>query len=226
MLLGFLFRNTGAYTVSFGSATFFQRNFPSDQQLQTYSIMYSLNTVIGGVSSCFIGALIGDKFEHKFRKIKGFVAGVGGLIGSVFIAICFLIQPGFWGCIISQFFYILFSEVWYGPVYAMLNRIFPSEAQGFGKLYSSLLTLVASASCHLLGALGGSLMTLVVGILNENYDIVDYPPRSGYIIGSALIFCYAGCAPFFIIASYYYVPIIDKLDKEKLIRSQSKAEYH
>jgi len=100
-MIGFTFRNAGSYTVSFWS---------------------------GGIASCYIGAYIGDKFEHKFKKIKGYTAAIGPSIGCVFLFACYILQPGFYLCILFQFLYILFSECWYGPIYAMFNKVLPPEA--------------------------------------------------------------------------------------------------
>ena len=40
--------------------------------------------------STFIGGYIGDKYEPKFLKIKGYVAAFGAFISCFFIVICYM----------------------------------------------------------------------------------------------------------------------------------------
>ena len=125
MMIGTFFRFMGGYCLGFWGANFYNGNFPEYQT--HYSIGNFIVTCFGGMPSSFIGGYIGDKYEKRFPYIKGYVAAFGALFSCVFIVICFILQINFWVSIVSYYFAYLTAEVWFGPFYAMINKIFPSE---------------------------------------------------------------------------------------------------
>jgi MFS family permease len=131
MLGGTFFRYLGGYVIGFWGANFFQKTYPGYDT--EYAIGNFMVKILAGMPSTFIGGYIGDKYEHKFLKIKGYVAAFGALTSCIFIIICYFVQSSFYVSIVSLYFAYLTAEVWFGPFYAMINKLFPAEFQGFGK---------------------------------------------------------------------------------------------
>jgi hypothetical protein len=125
--------------LGFWGPSYFLLNYPSPKEINLYSICNAGCIMLGGIPSCFIGGYLGDKYESKFPPIKGYIPGFGALISCLFFFICYILQISFWVSIGSQYFAYIFAEVWYGPFFAMVNKIFPSEVQGFGKLSNALI---------------------------------------------------------------------------------------
>jgi hypothetical protein len=56
----------------------------------------------------------------------------------------------------------------------------------------------------LIGATSGSLFTYLLGVLGDKYDVLTYPDRFGYIMGTAVLISYIGCIPFFMLNAREY----------------------
>ncbi len=87
--------------------------------------------ILGAIPSAFIGGLLGDYVESekggKRYYLKGVIPSAGALIACIFISACFLIQINFWISIISLYLAALFSEVWFGCAYSIINKTLPSN---------------------------------------------------------------------------------------------------
>ena len=70
-----------------------------------------------------IGGYIGDKYEPRFPKVKGYISAGGAAIGSIFIVLTFLVESSFWVQIVTYYFEYLFAEVFFGPSYAQINKV-------------------------------------------------------------------------------------------------------
>jgi len=87
----------------------------------------------------------------------------------------------------------------------MINRIFSSEVLGF-----------ANSICLLTATLLGALVNYIIGVLVTKYDGENNPDVIGYVMGSFVSVLSAACGPFFIIASYYYVPYIKSARRKEI----------
>ena len=88
--------------------------------------MNSVIVIGGGLPASFLGGYLSVKLEDRIPNIKGLISGLGALAACPFIFITYIIQPGFWGAIISYYFGYFLAEMWYGPAHAQINNLFPS----------------------------------------------------------------------------------------------------
>ena len=82
------------------------------------------------------------------------IAGCGALAAIPFIIVAYALQLGFWVSIMAYYCAYFLGEMWYGPSHAQINNMFPSEYQG-----------IAVAVFNLLGAIAGTIATLLLGWL-------------------------------------------------------------
>lgn len=102
--------------------------------------------------------------------MKGLIAGVGALAAAPFIFIAYVVQPSFWGSVISYYIAYFIGEMWYGPSHAQINNMFPSEFQGY-----------AVAVFNLFGSTAGALATLLLSWMKEKYDGQNDTPAASKI---------------------------------------------
>ena len=158
-----------------------------------------MNAVVvigGGLPASLLGGYLSDSMESRFGSVKGLIAGCGALAAIPFIIIAYAIQPGFWGSILSYYVAYFLGEMWYGPSHAQINNMFPSEYQGF-----------AVAVFNLLGAIAGTIATLLLGWLKTKYDTGDDEKDAqinGYILTGGVLFSYLSCGPLFIYSGILY----------------------
>ena len=60
----------------------------------------------------------------------------------------------------------------------------------------------------LVGATSGSLVTLLLGYLGDQYKIKEDPEALGYILGTAVLVSYIGCIPFFLLNAEEYAKVL------------------
>ena len=195
VLAGF-FRFFGGYSLGFLSGGFFEERFP--EYTSEFGYMNAAVIIGGGLPASLLGGYLSDKYESRYGSVKGLIAGMGALAAIPFIFITYAIQPGFWGSIFSYYFGYFLAEMWYGPSHAQINNMFPSEYQGF-----------AIAVFNLLGAIAGTISTLLLGWLKTVYESEDNTDEenaqiSGYILTGGVIFSYLICGPLFIISGNKY----------------------
>ena len=105
--------------------------------------------------------------------------------------------------------------MWYGPSHAQINNMFPSEYQGF-----------AVAVFNFMGAIAGTIATLILGALKSHYDTGDdeYDAQvNGYILTGGVLFSYLTCGPLFIISGIKYANQLEKNKKKLKMKALKKA---
>lgn len=122
MLIGTFFRFLGGYCIGFWGTNFFKLTYPSYEY--EYAIGNFLVKLGGGMPATFIGGYVGDVLESKFLPIKGYVGAFGALFSCIFIVVIYILQKSFWVSIVSLYFAYITAEVWFGPFYAMINKLF------------------------------------------------------------------------------------------------------
>ena len=60
----------------------------------------------------------------------------------------------------------------------------------------------------LVGATSGSLVTLLLGYLGDQYKIKEDPEALGYILGTAVLVSYIDCIPFFLLNAEEYAKVL------------------
>jgi hypothetical protein len=116
LVVASFFRFFGGYSLGFLGATFFDHRYPN--HVTQYAYMNTVIVVGGGLPASFLGGYLADKLEHKQPNVKGLIAGLGALAATPFIAITFIVQPGFWTAILSYYVAYFLAEMWYGPAHA------------------------------------------------------------------------------------------------------------
>ena len=107
------------------------------------------------------------------------------------------------------------AEMWYGPSHAQINNMFPSEYQGF-----------AVAVFNFMGAVAGTIATLLLGALKSHFDTGDdeYDAQvNGYILTGGVLFSYLTCGPLFIISGIKYANQLEKNQKKLKMKALKKA---
>ena len=105
--------------------------------------------------------------------------------------------------------------MWYGPSHAQINNMFPSEYQGF-----------AVAVFNFMGAIAGTIATLILGALKSHYDTGDdeYDAQvNGYILTGGVLFSYLTCGPLFIISGIKYANQLEKNKNKLKMKALKKA---
>lgn len=152
LLIAGFFRFWAGYSLGFLSGKFFEHRYPDYNT--TYSYAGAFVVMGGGLPASVLGGYISDKYEGKVGSIKGLIAGVGALIATPFIFIAYVIQPSFWGSIVSYYIAYFIGEMWYGPSHAQINNMFPSEFQGY-----------AIAMFNMVGSVAGAIATLILSAM-------------------------------------------------------------
>ena len=193
------FRFFGGYSLGFLSGGFYEAKFPEySNGSSTYAIMNAVVVIGGGLPASMLGGYLSDKLEPRFGSVKGLIAGLGALTAVPFIVIAYSISDNFWVSIFSYYIAYFLAEMWYGPSHAQINNMFPSEYQGF-----------AVATFNFLGAIAGTIATLLLGWLKSAYDSDEYSDEknaniNGYILTGGVLFSYICCGPLFIISGIKY----------------------
>ena len=104
----------------------------------------------------FLGGYLGDRLEKKYPKVKGYLAAIGITLSLPLIIICFVWQYSF----LVSFFALcatnIVGELWYGPLYTMMNHMFPGKLQG-----------TASAILGICINLSMGISSIVMGVLSD-----------------------------------------------------------
>lgn len=185
LLCAAFFRFMGGYSLGYWGKTYFSMVY--EDYNNEFSIAYFLILIFGGIPSEIIGGYICDKYEAQYPKVKGHVSAAGAALASIFIVLTFMIKTSFWWSVVFYYFEYLTAEVFFGPSFAQINILVQSQIQG-----------LAVAIFMLVGAVSGSLATLVLGYLGDKYDIDNNPDTLGVILGCAVLVSYIGCIPFFL----------------------------
>ena len=148
VIAGF-FRFWAGYSLGFLSGSFFEHRWPDYDS--TYSVAGAFIVIGGGLPASVLGGILSDKLENRIPSIKGLIAGLGAITATPFIFIAYVVQPSFWGSIVSYYIAYFIGEMWYGPSHAQINNMFPSEYQGF-----------AVAVFNMFGSTAGALATLIL----------------------------------------------------------------
>mmetsp|Transcript_42203 Transcript_42203/g.40433 ORF Transcript_42203/g.40433 Transcript_42203/m.40433 type:complete len:104 (+) Transcript_42203:100-411(+) len=101
--------------------------YPSEAEVREYSIGMAIVLLGAGMPACYLGGLLGDKLEPKFKPVKGYLIGVGALIACIFLFTCYILQVSERVSLICLFCSYFFSEMWYGPFFSMVNRVHPNH---------------------------------------------------------------------------------------------------
>jgi len=157
LLLAGFFRFWAGYSLGFLSGAFFLHRWP--EYSDAYSFAGAFIVVGGGLPASIAGGYLSDKYEDRIGSMKGLIAGVGALAAAPFIFIAYVVQPSFWGSIVSYYVAYFIGEMWYGPSHAQINNMFPSEFQGY-----------AVAMFNLFGSTAGALATLLLSWMKEKFD--------------------------------------------------------
>ena len=64
------------------------------------------------------------------------------------------------------------------------------------------------AAFILVGAFSGSVITYLLGVLGDSYDVDNNPDLRGKLLGAAVLISYIGCIPFFLVNAREYARII------------------
>ena len=157
LLAAGFFRFFGGYSLGFLWAGFFEERYP--QYTDQYALMTPVVITGAGLPASLLGGYLSDRLEDRFGSIKGLIAGCGALAAIPFIIVAYALQLGFWVSIMAYYCAYFLGEMWYGPSHAQINNMFPSEYQG-----------IAVAVFNLLGAIAGTIATLLLGWLQTRLD--------------------------------------------------------
>ena len=223
VIAGF-FRFWAGYSLGFLSGKFFEHRWPDYNT--TYSFAGAFIVIGGGLPASVLGGLLSEHLESKIPSMKGLIAGLGALAATPFIFIAYVVQPSFWGSIVSYYIAYFIGEMWYGPSHAQINNMFPSEYQGF-----------AVAVFNMFGSTAGALATLILSYMSQKYDgqkdhpdptdqqKIDEAKIDGVILGWTVIASYCICGPLFIISGIKYGKQIQREKKQiaSVVTSQIEA---
>lgn len=121
------------------------------------------------------------------------MSAIGAFLGAIFIVLTFAIKTNFYLQMTTFYFEFLFAEVFFGPSYAQINKLISSQMQG-----------LAVALFMLTGAVSGSILTYLLGVFGDKFDIDSNPQYTGYILTIFVLISYLCCIPFFLLNSREY----------------------
>ena len=118
----------GGSCSGFWGASFFSGLYP--EWIKVYSILNAVIGIIFSFIGVFAGGYLGDKLEHKYPRVKGYLSAIGTVLTLPLIIICYLWQVSFFVSFLAVLTTNIFGEMWYGPTYTMINHMFPGKLQG------------------------------------------------------------------------------------------------
>lgn len=202
--MGGFFRFFGGLSIAYFMPKYFGLIWsPDDSQTSkdfktAYSISNAFVVSVFGFTSAIIGGIIGDKGEQKgILMTKAYICIFSGLSGSLFFALCTLIQietsGGFALSITMLALEYLSAENWIAPAITMLINTISSENKSF-----------AVSAFLFFCTIGGTIATAIAQPLFNAYDVTENRQRSGHILCVLVLFAYLGSIPFFYLAGKSY----------------------
>lgn len=83
-----------------------------------------MGLLAGGIGVTAAG-IIGDKCEKRYPRIKGYLSSFGIFSTIPLIGTCYL-ADNFYLSFFSLVLTNILGELWYGPSFSMINKMFPS----------------------------------------------------------------------------------------------------
>lgn len=142
MAVGGFFRFFGGLSIAYFMPKYFDSIWSPDESEESkayknaYAICNAFVVSVFGFASATIGGFVGDIFENKgILMTKAYICVFSGIFGSVFFALCSLIQIksafGFGFAISMLALEYLCAENWIAPAITMLINTISAENKSF-----------------------------------------------------------------------------------------------